>query len=115
MEYQKKKNLLDNQTTQPSRFKTKNWIEINYDRHGAYDKKNLKFKTTRLNASLCDYNDTYRLAEGRITAVGQGADGNDKEVVFQNCAPFTSCISKINNAEVDNAKDLDIVMPMYNL
>ena len=43
------------------------------------------------------------------------ADERDKGVVFKNCAPFTNCPSKINNTQVDNAKDIDIVMPMYNL
>ena len=38
-----------------------------------------------------------------------------KKVIFKNCAPFTNCISEINNTQVDNAKDIDIVMPMYNL
>ena len=38
-----------------------------------------------------------------------------KKVIFKDCAPFTNCISEINNTQVDNAKDLDIVMPMYNL
>ena len=36
-------------------------------------------------------------------------------VAFKTCAPFTNCISEINNTQVDNAKDIDIVMPMYNL
>ena len=35
--------------------------------------------------------------------------------MFKNCAPFTNCISKVNNTQIDNAKDTDIVMPMYNL
>ena len=43
------------------------------------------------------------------------ADERDKAVAFKNCAPFTNCISEINNTQVDNAKDIDIVMPMYNL
>ena len=75
-----------------------------------------------VNGSLCGYSDAYILVEGRITAVGQGADDaaiaagrNNKEVIFKNCALFIRCISKIYNAEVDNAEDLDIVMPMYNL
>ena len=75
-----------------------------------------------LTASLCDYNDAYILAEGRITVFEQGADAsaiaadrNDKEVVFKNCVPFIKCINKINNTEVDNVEDLDIVMSMYNL
>ena len=74
-----------------------------------------------LNASLCDYSDAYILVERRTTVVGQGADDaaiaadrNDKEVVFKNCAPFIKSISKINNAEVDNAEDLHIVMSIYN-
>ena len=75
-----------------------------------------------LNASLCDYSDACTLVEGRRTVVGQGADAlaiavdrNYKEVVFKNCAPFIKCIIKINNAEVDNAEDLNIVVPIYNL
>ena len=75
-----------------------------------------------LNTNLCDFSDVYLLVRGKVTVVWQGvngtaiaADRNDEEVVFKNCAPFTSCISKINNAEVDNAEDLDIVMPMFNL
>ena len=43
------------------------------------------------------------------------ANNSNKKVIFKNCAPFTDCISKINNTQVDNAKDIDIVMPMYNL
>ena len=43
------------------------------------------------------------------------ADERDKGVAFKNCAPFTKCISEINNTQIDNAKDFDIVMPMYNL
>ena len=75
-----------------------------------------------MNASLCDYIDAYILVLGRIAVVRQGAndaaiaaDKSNKEIVFKNCAPFINCISKINNAEVDNAEDLDILMPMYNL
>ena len=43
------------------------------------------------------------------------ANNTNEKVTFKNCAPFTNCISEINNTQVDNAKDLDIVMPMYNL
>ena len=66
--------------------------------------------------------DAYILVNGTITIAGAGdnaaarqADERDKGVVFKNCAPFTNCISEINNTQVDNAKDIDIVMPMYNL
>ena len=75
-----------------------------------------------LESSLCDYSDAYILVKGTITITGAGdnaaarqADERDKGVVFKSCAPFTNCISKINNTQVDNAKDIDIVMPMYNL
>ena len=75
-----------------------------------------------LKSSLCDYSDAYILVKGTITIAGAGydaaarqADERDKGVIFKNCAPFTNCISEINNIQVDNAKDIDIVMPMYNL
>ena len=75
-----------------------------------------------LKSSLCDYSDAYILVKGRITITGEGADAaarradeREKGVAFKNCAPFTNCISEINNTQVDNAKDIDIVMPMYNL
>ena len=46
---------------------------------------------------------------------GGGGGNNDTQVVFKNCAPFTNCINEINNAQIDNAKDIDVVMPMYNV
>ena len=46
---------------------------------------------------------------------GAAAKNTNKKVIFKNCAPFTNCISKINNTDIDNAKYIDIVMPMYNL
>ena len=59
---------------------------------------------------------------GTITVVGAGVDaatiaanGNYKKVIFKNCAPFTDCITEINNTQVDKAKDLDVVMPMCSL
>ena len=73
-----------------------------------------------LKSSLCDYNDAYIFVKGTITvnntAANSAAKNNTgKTVTFKNCAPFTNCISVINNTQVDNAKDIDIVMPMYNL
>ena len=72
-----------------------------------------------LKASLCDYSDAYILVKGTIsvndTAAAAVANNDNKKVIFKNCAPFTKCISEINNTQVDNAKDIDIVMPMYNL
>ena len=75
-----------------------------------------------LKSSRCDSADTYILVKGTITITGAGddaaarrADERNKGVIFKNCAPFTKCISKINDTEIDNAQDIDIVMPMYNL
>ena len=124
MEYQKIANLLDdNKSNQPSKFRTKNWVEINDESRGTYNvNSQIKFKTTMLKSSLCDYSDAYILVKGTITIAGAGddaaarqADERDKGVVFKNCAPFTNCLSEVNNTQVDNAKDIDIVMPMYNL
>ena len=71
-------------------------------------------------SSLCDYSDAYILVKGNISVnnnAGAGAALNNigKKVIFKNCAPFTNCISKINNTQIDNAEYIDIVMPMYNL
>ena len=119
MEYQKIANLIDDTSNQPSRFRTKNWVEINDESRGTYDvNSQIKFKTTMLKSSSCDYSDTYILVKGAGAgddAAARQADERDKGVVFKNCAPFTTCISEINNTQVDNAKDIDTVMPMYNL
>ena len=75
-----------------------------------------------LKSSLCDYSDAYILVKGRIKITGAGDDEaarqvneRDKGVAFKKCVHFTNCTSEINNTQVDNAKDIDIVMPMYNL
>ena len=75
-----------------------------------------------LKSSLCDYSDAYILVKGKITIAGAGndaaarqADERDKGVAFKNCAPFINCINEINNTQIDNAKDIDIVIPMYSL
>ena len=123
MEYQKIANLIDDTSSKLSKFRTKNWVEINDERRGTYNvNSQIKFKTTMLKYSLYDYSDAYILVKGKITITGAGADAaarqadeRDKGVAFKNCAPFTNCISEINNTQVDNAKDIDIVMPMYNL
>ena len=120
MEYQKIASLIDDTSNQPSKFRTRNWVEINDESRGAYNvNSQIKFKTTMLKSSLCDYSDAYILVKGTISVnniADQGAANNtNKKVIFKNCAPFTNCISEINNIQVDNAKDIDIVMPMYNL
>ena len=121
MEYQKIANLMDEASNQPSKFKTKNWVEINDESRGTCNvNSQIKFKTTMLKSSICNYSDAYALVKGTITvnntaAANADANNTNKKVIFKNCAPFTYCISEINNTQVVNAKDIDIVMPMYNL
>ena len=121
MEYQKIANLLDNASNQPSKFRTKNWVEINDKSRGTYSvNRQINFKTSMLRSSLCDYNDAYILVNVNIsvknTAPDDAAENNtNKKVICKNCAPFTDCISEIYNTQVDSAKDIDIVMSMYNL
>ena len=75
-----------------------------------------------LKSSLGDYSDAYILVKGTITITGEGnnavarqADERNNGLIFYNCTPFINCKSEINNTEIDNAKDIDIVIPMYNL
>ena len=73
-----------------------------------------------LKSSLCPYSDAHILVKGNITVnniagAGAAANNTNKKVIFKNCAPFTSCIDKINNEQIDNTEYIDIVIPMYNL
>ena len=122
MEYQKIANLLDNPPNQPSRFRTRNWVEINDDSRGTYTNADTKFKTAMLKSDLCDYADAYIFVKGTITIAGAGddvaarqLDERNQGITFKNCAPFTKCISRINNTDIDNSQDIDIAKPMYNL
>ena len=122
MEYQKIANLLDSASNQPSRFRSRNQVEINSDSRGTYTNADIKFKITMLKSDLCDYADAYIFVKGIITITGAGDDAAARQldernegVTFKNCAPFTKCISRINNTDIDNAQDINIVMPMYNL
>ena len=113
--------MLNNESNKPSKFRTRNWVEINDNVRCVYSpNKQIRFKTAMLRSSLCDYSDVYILVKGNITVNNTAADGaaannTNKKVIFKNCAPFTNCISKINNTQIDNAEYIDIVMPMYNL
>ena len=122
MEYQKISNLLKSTSNNLSKFRTRNWVEINDESRGNYANSDIRFMTTMLRSNLCDYADSYILVKGTITITGAGAnadernaDETDKGVTFKNFAPFTKCIRRINNTDIDNAHDIDIVMPMDNL
>ena len=70
-----------------------------------------------LRSDLCDYSDAYIVGKGVVTVSAHERDRDEmnRQVILKNNAPFISCISKINVVLVENAEDLDIVMPMYNL
>ena len=122
MEFQKTVNLLESTSDNLSKFRKRNWVEVNDESRGNYANSDIRFKTTMLESNLCDYADSYILVKGTITITGaranadaKNADERDKGVTFKNCALFTKCIRRINNTDIDNAHDIDIVMPMYNL
>ena len=115
-EYQKIIIFLDNALIQPSKFRTKVWVKIHDESRGTYNTNcQIKFKTTMLKSSLCDYSDVYIFVKGtiavnNIAATGTDANNANKKVIFKNCAPFTNYISEINNTQVHDTKDIDIVM-----
>ena len=102
MEYQEIIKFLDNTPNQPTKFRTKNWVEINDESRGTYNTNSqIRFKTSMLRTSLCDYSDAYILAKGTITvanttAADADANNTNKKVIFKNYEPLTSCISRIN-------------------
>ena len=110
MKYQKIINWLDRASNQAATFRKKSWIERN-----DHSREVLK-------SSLCDYSGAYILVKRRIKITGAGDDAaarqtdeKNQEVIFKNCAVFINCKRVINNIEIDNAKDIDIAMLMYNL
>ena len=123
MEYQKIKSLLGTMIDEIPRFITKKWVEV-HDQSGSADDrykpiKQIRFKTSMIRSDLCDFSDAYIVVKRDITLKktnGRGIiDIRSRFLAFKDNAPFTNCISKINNVLIDNAEDLDIVMPMYNL
>ena len=88
MKYKKTISLLENTTNLPSKFRTRNWVEIN-DKSKGYDNSNIRFKTTMIRSSLCDYSDAYILVKGTITVPNTAAAGAvvknaNKKVIFTN-------------------------------
>ena len=118
MEFQEIANFLDTTLNDKDlpRFVTKSWIKV-YDQSGenySVNKEN-RIKTSMLRSYLCDFSDAYIVVKGNITATDPGNAKRNKRVAFKNNAPFINCISKINGVQIDNAEDLEVVMPMYNL
>ena len=110
MEYQKVINLLDNTTNQLTKFRTKNWVEINDD--------SCRTHNVNSQSGLCNYSDVYILVSGTLTVPNTGIAANPnirKIIVIKNYTPFTDCISEINNTQIDNAIYIDIIMSVYDL
>ena len=121
MEYHKIITLLDKTPYQSSKFRTKDWVKINGDSRGTYNTNSqIKFRNSMLTSILYDSSDAYTLVketvkvQNTVAATTAPNNGNNK-IIFENCATFIDCISEINNTLVDNAKDIDVVMPIYNL
>ena len=118
MEFQKITNFLDitSDNKDLPKFATKKWIEVYDQSERNYDvNKEIRIKTSMLRSDLCDFSDAYIVVKGDITVTNPNNAKRNKAVAFKNNAPFINCISKINGAKIDNAEDLDVVMPMYNL
>ena len=129
MEYDKINNLLlsgDNEnemSAQLSKFVTREYIRVNSLPNTYNENKSIRFKTPMLRSNLCNYSDAYILVKGTITVTASGVNNNannirdkrNKPVILKNNAPFVSCITRINGELIEDADDLDIVMPMYNL
>ena len=95
-----------------SKFVTRKWNIVNDNSNSNYAAANeITYNTEILKSNISDYNDAYILVTGDITVVAATAT----QVAFKNCAPFTKCITKIDGTTIDDAEDLDLVMPMYNL
>ena len=99
-----------------SKFVTRKWIEVNDLKGGRYSvNKKIKFKNSIPSLDLHDYSDVFFVVKGRITVLGTvDANERNKNLNFKNNVPFMSCVSKINNAFIDNAEDLDTIMPKCN-
>ena len=118
MEFQKIVNFVNtNSDENLPRFTTKKWVEIFDQSGGIYSvNKEIRIKTSMLRSDLFDYSDAYIVVKGDIALEGDNdANKQNKNLALQNNAPFINCISKINGVKIDNAEDLDVVMPMYNL
>ena len=80
MEHQKVINFIDNTPNQPTKFRTKKWVEMNGDVCGMYNTNcQVKLKNSILKSSLCEYNDAYILVSGSITIDGAGASMQEKD------------------------------------
>ena len=113
----------DNESKQLSKFVTKEYVEVKSLSNTYNENKSIIFKTPMLRSNLCDYSDAYILVKGTITVAAPGVNNNADNIrdkgniplILKNNTPFISCITRINGELIEDADDLDIVMPIYNL
>ena len=120
MEYDKINNLLGSESENLSQFVTREYCRVNSLSNKYNENKSIRFKTPMLRSGLCDYGDAYILINGTITVTANAGANNirdkkNRPLIIKDNAPFISCITKINNELIEDAEDLHIVMPMYNL
>ena len=120
MEYDKINNLLGSQSKNLSKFVTREYVRVNSLSNTYNENKSIRSKTPMLRSDLCDYADACILINGTITVTANAGandirDKKNRPLILKNNAPFVSCITKINNELIEDAEDLDIIMPMYNL
>ena len=118
MKYNKINNLLlseDNESEQLSKFVNRQYVKVNSLSNMYNENRSIRFKTPILRSGLCNYSDAHILVKGTITVAGtHPRDRTNRPLILKNNAPFISCISKVHNELIEDAEDLDIVMPMYS-
>ena len=93
-----------------NQIRTKKWVEINDDAGEAYTTNSqIKFEFFNVKSSSCDYSDSYILVNGTITVAELTTCGRNNGIEVL-CAPFIDCVGKISNTQIDNTKDIDVVM-----
>ena len=129
MEYDKINNLLrseelgsavGSESENLSIFVTREYVRVNSLCNTYNENKSIRFKTPMLRSDLCDYADAYILVNGTITVTAAAGANNirdkkNRKLILKNNAPFVSCITRFNGELIEDADDLDIVMPMYSL
>ena len=123
MEHEKINNLLLSEDNESKQLFTGEYVKVKSLSNTYNENKSIRFKARMLRSNLCDYFDAYILAKGTIMVTAPGVNNNannirdkrNRPLILKNNAPFVSCITRINSELIEDADDLDIVMPIYNL
>ena len=123
MEHDKINNMLLSEDNESKQLFTRKYVKVKSLSNTYNENKSIRFKTSMLRSNLCDYSDAYILVKGTITVTAPGVNNNannirdkrNRPLILKNNAPFVSCITRINGELIEDADDLYIVMPIYNL